>query len=194
VSGTIDQWIEQYGVLGVFLTAAAEGEIGVLIGGAMAHLGRLNPVMVALAGWIGSFLSTQAFFHAGRSQRDGRWIRHIKQRRAFRRALKWIERRPRLFCFFYRFVYGFRIAGPVGISLSKVDSRTFAIINLASALLWAIGATWLGWWAGPTIADKLGEWFDWHDLLIVAGGAAFLLLAVLAWRRLAPADSGKAAQ
>ena len=51
---SVNHWIEQYGVLGVFLTAAAEGEIGVLVGGAMAHLGRLSPVMVALAAWAGS--------------------------------------------------------------------------------------------------------------------------------------------
>jgi membrane protein DedA with SNARE-associated domain len=180
---SVNQWVEQYGVLGVFLTAAAEGEIGVLVGGAMAHLGRLNPVMVGLAGWVGSFLSTQAFFHIGRSQRSGRWVKRVKKRRAFARAMKWIERRPRLFCFFYRFVYGFRIAGPVGISLSKVDSSTFAVINLASALLWAIGATWLGWWAGPTVADKLGQWFDWHDVAIAGAVVAAALAAFLTWRR-----------
>ncbi|MEO6579561.1 MAG: DedA family protein [Sphingomicrobium sp.] len=186
MSGSIDQWVEQYGVLGVFLTAAAEGEIGVLVGGAMAHLGRLSPVMVALAGWAGSFLSTQAFFHIGRSQREGRWLRHVKRRRAFAKALKWIERRPRLFCFFYRFVYGFRVVGPIGISLSKIDGRTFAVINLVSALLWGIGATALGWWAGPTVFEKLGQWFDWHDLLIAIGGALATVLAYVAWRRLEP--------
>ena len=183
---SVDQWVEQYGVLGVFLTAAAEGEIGVLIGGALAHLGRLNPVMVALAAWIGSFVSTQAFFHLGRSQRDGRWVRRIKRRRAFAKAMNWIERRPKLFCFSYRFVYGFRIAGPVGISLSEVDSRTFAVINLFSALLWGIGATALGWWAGPTVVEKLGQWFDWHDVLVVGGGALAVLLIILAWRRMQP--------
>ena len=181
---SVNQWIEHYGVLGVFLTAAAEGEIGVLIGGAMAHMGKLSPVMVGLAAWAGSFVSTKAFFHIGRSQRDGRWVRHVKHRMAFAKTLEWIERRPRLFCFGYRFIYGFRVVGPVGISLSGVDSRTFAVINLFSALLWAIGATALGWWAGPTVFEKLGQWFDWHDLLIVAIGAAAMLLIFLGWRRM----------
>ena len=185
---SVNQWIEQYGVLGVFLTAAAEGEIGVLIGGAMAHLGRLSPVMVALAAWAGSFLSTQAFFHIGRSQRDGRWVRHVKRRKAFAKTIKWIEKRPRTFCFFYRYIYGFRVAGPIGISLSKVSGTTFAVINLISALLWGIGATALGWWAGPTVFKKLGQWFDWHDLLIVAVGGMALLLLTLGWRRMRPKE------
>ena len=185
---SVNQWIEQYGVLGVFLTAAAEGEIGVLIGGAMAHLGRLSVVTVALAAWAGSFLSTQAFFHLGRSQRDGRWVRHVKRRKAFAKTLKWIEKRPRLFCFGYRFVYGFRVAGPIGISLSDVNSKTFAMINLLSALLWGIGATALGWWAGPTVFEKMGQWFDLHDLLIAAVGALAALLIYLGWRRMNPQE------
>lgn len=181
---SVNQWIEQYGVLGVFLTAAAEGEIGVLIGGAMAHLGRLSVVTVALAAWAGSFLSTQAFFHIGRSQRDGRWVRHVKRRKAFAKTLQWIEKRPRLFCFAYRFVYGFRVAGPIGISLSDVNAKTFAVINLFSALLWGIGATALGWWAGPTVFEKLGQWFNWHDVLIGGVGAVAVLLIFLGWRRI----------
>lgn len=185
---SVNQWIEQYGVLGVFLTAAAEGEVGVLIGGAMAHLGRLSPVTVGFAAWAGSFLSTQAFFHIGRSQRDGRWVRKVKRRRAFSKAMQWIERRPRLFCFFYRFVYGFRVVGPIGISLSKVDGWTFAAINLVSALLWGIGATALGWWAGPTVFEKMGQWFDWRDLLIAGVGALAVLLIFLGWRRIEPKE------
>ena len=183
---SVNQWIEQYGVLGVFLTSAAEGEIGVLIGGAMAHLGRLSPVLVAIAAWAGSFVSTQAFFHVGRSQRDGRWVSHVKRRRAFAKAMQWIERKPRLFCFIYRFVYGFRVVGPIGISLSKVDSKTFAAINLVSALLWGIGATALGWWAGPTVFEKLGKWFNWHDALIAGGGAMAAVAVFLAWRWMNP--------
>ena len=185
---SVNQWIEQYGLLGVFLTAAAEGEIGVLIGGAMAHMGRLSPLLVGLAAWAGSFVSTQAFFHIGRSQRDGRWVRHVKRRRAFAKTLQWIEKRPRLFCFGYRFVYGFRVAGPIGISLSDVNSKTFAVINLFSALLWAIGATALGWWAGPTVFEKMGQWFDLHDLLIVTVGALAVLLIFLSWRRTSPKE------
>lgn len=182
----LNQWVEQYGLLGVFVTAAAEGEIGVLIGGAMAHLGRLNPVMVALAGWIGSFVATQGMFTIGRSQRDGRWVSRIKRKRSFAIAMQWVERRPRTFCFTYRFIYGFRVAGAVGISLSDIDSRTFVLINLVSALIWAIAVTALGWWAGPTVLEQLGQWFDWHDVLIVGGGALAMLLIVLAWRRMQP--------
>jgi len=194
VSHTINHLVQHYGALGVFLAAAAEGEIGVLVGGAMAHLGKLNPVAVAIAGWIGSFLSTEAFFHFGRYHRDGRWVAHVKHRRAFAKAMEWIERRPRLFCFGFRFVYGFRVVGPVGIGLSGVNSRTFAIINLVSALVWGIGATMLGWWAGPAVVAWMGKWFDWHDLLIAGAVLLAALLLFILWRSVRPSAPPEQAQ
>ena len=63
----VNHWIAHYGVIGVFLAAAIEGELGVVIGGAMAHLGKLNPWSVVVAAWIAAFLSAQLFFYAGRS-------------------------------------------------------------------------------------------------------------------------------
>ena len=181
---SVGQWIEQYGLLGVFVAAAVEGEIGVLVGGAVAHLGHLNPFLVAAAAWAGSFAATQAMFHIGRAKRDGRWVGRIKHRHSFTTTMRWIERWPRMSCFFYRFVYGVRVVGVVGISLSDIDSKSFTIINLVSALLWAIVVTALGWWIGPTAFEKLGQWFDWHDAMIVGGGALLMLMIVIAWRRM----------
>ena len=68
--------------------------------------------------------------------------------------------------------------------MSDIDSRTFTIINFISALIWSIAVTALGWWAGPTVGAKLGQWFDWHDAAIVGGGAIAMLLIVHAWRRM----------
>lgn len=182
MNGTVSQWIAHYGVAGVFLAAAVEGELGVLIGGAMARLGKLNPLYVALAAWIAAFLSAQLFFHLGRWQRDGQWVHKITDKRAFALALHWIERHPRLFCLFYRFIYGFRIVGPVAISLSRVDARLFGILNLFTALAWATLGVGLGWFVGPEIAHWLGRWFTPRRFAIASALAAALMLIVISWR------------
>jgi membrane protein DedA with SNARE-associated domain len=49
---TVNHLITQYGLLGVFLSAALEGELSVLIGGTMAHLGKLNPLLVTLVAGV----------------------------------------------------------------------------------------------------------------------------------------------
>jgi len=182
VSGTVSHLIEQYGTLGVFLTAAAEGETGVLVGGAMARLGKLDWMTITLAAWSAAFLTGEFLFFLGRSRREGRFMTRLTQKKAFSRALHWIERHPYLFCAFYRFIYGMRIVGPVTISLSSVSARTFRLFNLVTSLLWALLGVGLGWFIGPKIAEWLAPYFT-RRVFVVASIAAFaLLLLAVGWR------------
>ena len=182
MSGQVSQWIEHYGTLGVFVAAAVEGELGVLVGGAMARLGKLNPLYVGLAAWIAAMISAQLFFYLGRSQRDSGWVHKVTDKRAFALALHWIERHPRLFCLFYRFIYGFRVVGPVAISLSRVDARLFAVMNLFTAAAWAVVGVSVGWFVGPEIAHWLGQWFTLRRFAIASAIAAAMMLIVISWR------------
>ena len=182
MTDAVNHWIAHYGVLGVFLAAAIEGELGVVIGGAMAHMGTLNPFSVALAAWIAAFLSAQLFFYAGRSQRDSKWVHKVTDKRAFALAIKWIDRHPRLFCLFYRFVYGMRIVGPVAISLSHIKAHTFLVFNVFTALAWAIVGVSLGWLFGHELANLVRAWFTPQRFAIASAAAVLLLVGVIGWR------------
>ena len=182
MSGQVSQWIEHYGTLGVFVAAAVEGELGVLVGGAMARLGKLNPLYVGIAAWGAAMISAQLFFYLGRSQRDSKWVHKVTDKRAFALALHWIERHPRLFCLFYRFIYGFRVVGPVAISLSRVDARLFAVMNLFTAAAWACVGVTVGWFIGPEIAHWAGQWFTPRRFAIASAVAAAVMMIVISWR------------
>lgn len=178
----INHWIAQYGLLGVFFSAAIEGEVGVVVGGAMAHLGKLNPVYVVLTAWNAAFISAQVFFYAGRTQRDSKWVHKVIDKRAFALALKWIDRHPTLFCLCYRFVYGMRIVGPVAIGLSQINARTYLVYNLFTALAWAIVGVLLGWLFGPELAHLVRDWFTPQRFAIGSAGAVALLIVAIWWR------------
>lgn len=182
VHEVINHWIAQYGVFGVFLSAAIEGEIGVVIGGAMARLGKLDAFSVGIAAWIAAFLSAQIFFYAGRSQRDSKWVHKVTDKRAFALALTWIDRHPRLFCLFYRFVYGMRVAGPVAIGLSHITARTYLVFNMFTAMAWAILGVSLGWLFGPELVHLFRAWFTPQRFAIASALAAALLVGVISWR------------
>jgi len=182
MNGAINHWIASYGVLGVFLAAAIEGELGVVIGGAMAHLGEMNALQVILAAWAAAFLSTEIFFTLGRSQRDHRWVHKVTDKRGFTLAIKWIDRHPTLFALFYRFVYGMRIVGPVALSLSHISARRFALFNLCTALIWAFVGVALGWLFGPELAQLVRTWFTPQRFVIASVVATALLIGIIAWR------------
>jgi membrane protein DedA with SNARE-associated domain len=182
VHGQVNQWIAHYGAAGVFVAAAVEGELGVLAGGAMAHLGKLNLIAVLLAAWSAAVLSAQLFFHLGRSGRDTPRVQALTGKRSFALAIKWIDRHPTLFCLLYRFVYGMRIVGPVAISLSHIRARTFLLFNLGTALAWAGIGVGIGWQFGPELAHLVRAWFTPQRFLIASFVAAAVLVGVIGWR------------
>lgn len=179
---TLTHLIDQYGTLGILIVTTVEGEFGPLIGGSLAHLGALKLLPLLLACWFGATLSTTAFFAIGRSQRDGRFVHKVTEKRAFALALKWIDRHPRLFCFVYRFVYGLRIVGPVTISLSHVRWQTFVLINIFASLLWAVLGLSVGWFVGPGALRVIAYWFSEQPYLVASMAAFLLLVGIISWR------------
>ena len=179
---TLSQLIDHYGALGVLVVTTVEGEFGPLVGGAMARLGKIDLLTLLFICWFGATLSTTTFFAIGRSQREGRLVHKVTDKRAFALALKWIDRHPRLFCFFYRFVYGLRIVGPVTISLSHMRWQTFVILNTISSLLWAILGVAIGWYVGPGAARMVGYYFTERPYLAASVVAATLLIGIISWR------------
>ncbi len=183
MSGTIHQLIEHYGALGVALGGGIEGESAVVIGGAMAREGLFNVWWAALAAFAGAWISCQLFFLVGRSQRDSKLVHRITEKAVFARALKMIDRHPRLFCFGFRFIYGFRVTGPIAISMSHVRARDFALLQLASAAIWGPGLVWLGYAFGKQIVHLVKLLLTPGHALIAAAVGIVAVLAWLQWRR-----------
>lgn len=194
VAGTFSHLIEQYGTFGVFAVTTVEGEFGPLIGGSLAKLGKLSIFTLLFACWAGATISTTFFFLLGRAQREGRFVQKVTDRRGFSLALKWIDRHPHLFCFFYRFVYGLRVVGPVTISLSQVRWQTFVLLNTISSFLWAVLALAAGWYLGPSAARMIAYYFTERPYLVASVVALILLIAIISWRARASARRAQVSQ
>ena len=183
LSETIHRLVEHYGALGVGLGGAIEGESAVVIGGAIARTGAFSPWWAALAAFIGSFASCQIFFLVGRSQRDHRLVHKIAAKPVFARAVRMIERHPRLFCFGFRFIYGFRVAGPIAISMSHVRARDFALFQVASAAIWGPGLVWLGYAFGKQIVGLAKLLLTPTNATVAAVVGIVAVLAWMQWKR-----------
>lgn len=143
--GAIAWLVHTFGVLGVALGAGLEGETAVVIGGLLARHGAFPAIGAAAAAWLGSFAADQAFFGLGRWNRDSTTVQRVCARTTFQRALRLIDRHPILFCIGFRFIYGFRVAGPVAIGISHIPARFFLILNAISAAIWATIFTAIGY-------------------------------------------------
>ena len=110
---SIEAIVARWGVAAVFTGAMLEGETAVIAGGLLAHQGLIAWPLALAAAALGSFLSDQFFFAAGRRYRDRPFVQRWTQKRAFAKALRLLERYPTGFIFGFRFLYGFRTVSPV---------------------------------------------------------------------------------
>ena len=179
----LETLVARYGLIALFLGAGIEGETIVILGGIMVNRGSLPLLPAIAAAAAGSFVADQIFFALGRRFRDHRFVRRIRERPAFARALATFERRPTAFVFAFRFLYGLRTVSPVAIGTTHLPTARFMAVNAASALLWGTMFVCAGALFGHAIEAAFGRIRPLEHVLIPAAVIILLLAVGLRWWR-----------
>ncbi|EEJ1824856.1 DedA family protein [Salmonella enterica] len=169
----INTLITHYGYTALVIGSMAEGETITLLGGVAAHQGLLKFPLVAAAVALGGMMGDQLLYLLGRCY-GGKILRRFpRYHTKIRRAQKMIQRHPYLFVIGTRFMYGFRVVGPLLIGASRLPPKIFLPLNIVGALIWALLFTTLGYLGGEVIAPWL------HDLDQHLRHGVWLILAVV---------------
>lgn len=157
----INTLITHYGYAALVIGSMAEGETVTLLGGVAAHQGLLKFPLVAAAVALGGMMGDQLLYLLGRCY-GGKILRRFpRYHTKIRRAQKMIQRHPYLFVIGTRFMYGFRVVGPLLIGASRLPPKIFLPLNIVGALIWALLFTTLGYLGGEVIAPWLRD-LDQH--------------------------------
>ncbi|WP_338463729.1 DedA family protein [Franconibacter daqui] len=151
----INALIAQYGYAALLIGSLAEGETITLLGGVAAHQGLLKFPLAVLAVALGGMIGDQALYLFGRRFGNRALTRFSRHQKKIDRAQRLILRYPVWFVIGTRFMYGFRVIGPLLIGASRVPPKLFIPLNIAGALLWALIFTTLGYLGGEVIAPWL---------------------------------------
>ncbi|EAV4526152.1 TPA: DedA family protein [Salmonella enterica] len=169
----INTLITHYGYAALVIGSMAEGETVTLLGGVAAHQGLLKFPLVAAAVALGGMMGDQLLYLLGRCY-GGKILRRFpRYHTKIRRAQKMIQRHPYLFVIGTRFMYGFRVVGPLLIGASRLPPKIFLPLNIVGALIWALLFTTLGYLGGKVIAPWL------HDLDQHLRHGVWLILAIV---------------
>ncbi|AVS13057.1 DedA family protein [Salmonella enterica subsp. enterica serovar Senftenberg] len=169
----INTFITHYGYAALVIGSMAEGETVTLLGGVAAHQGLLKFPLVAAAVALGGMMGDQLLYLLGRCY-GGKILRRFpRYHTKIRRAQKMIQRHPYLFVIGTRFMYGFRVVGPLLIGASRLPPKIFLPLNIVGALIWALLFTTLGYLGGEVIAPWL------HDLDQHLRHGVWLILAIV---------------
>src|SRR3954470_14383549 len=116
----MEEFLRQYGPIGIFLGAGFEGQTALIVGGILARQHILNLWLVLGCATAGSAIVDHLLFVAGRRFRTHRWVVRATQQAAFARALRFIEKSPVSSILASRFIFGLRVASPIATGVSQV--------------------------------------------------------------------------
>jgi membrane protein DedA with SNARE-associated domain len=163
---TIEYLIQTYGYVAILVGTFLEGETVLVLGGLVAHQGYLQLPWVILAAFIGTLIGDQLFFYLGRWHSPTILSKHPVWQVRVNKAQRLIERYRTAVIISFRFMYGLRTVTPFVIGMSRVPTATFIILNVVSALVWAL-------------AIGVGGYFFGYALKIIIGNIKHYELAVL---------------
>jgi membrane protein DedA with SNARE-associated domain len=164
----LQQLIQTYGYLAVFIGTFLEGDIVLVLGGFLSHQEYLRLPLVILTGFTGAILGDQFFFWLGRKR--GAWL--------FKKLPRWqnkielinkkLDKHGNWVAVVFRFVYGFRSVTPFVLGNSRIKSSTFVMLNLISALVWATTISVCGFLFGKVFGIFLQHMQRYEIRIILA--------------------------
>lgn len=173
----LQQLIEQYGYLAVFIGALLEGETVLVIAGFLAHEGYLSILLVLGIAALGGFIGDQFFFTLGRLRGRQFLARFPSIQARAARVETLVVRYQNWLIILIRFMYGLRVAGPVMLGMTKVSHVRFAIVNLIGAIIWAVLIGGAGYLFGQAVSMFLHDARHYEALAL----ATLILLGIGVW-------------
>jgi membrane protein DedA with SNARE-associated domain len=169
----------RYGYVLLFIAAAVEGDASLMTATFLAHRGYFSlPAVIATAA-VATCCANQVYYWLGRRHARAALDR-LHTHRLFGWMRKSLEQHAPLLLFVSRFVYGMRIAIPLGCGAVGIRPMVFLGLDLAGAALWSTVIALAGWAIGHSLEVLLGD-VRRHEGWVALGILA-VVLAILAFR------------
>ncbi|WWO97247.1 MAG: DedA family protein [Candidatus Dasytiphilus stammeri] len=173
----INSLITQYGYWAIFVGCITEGETIIILSGIAVQEGLLDYKEVLIVAMLGGALGDQLLFLLG-YYFSNLFFKQFRNQTRRIYVQNMIYKRPILFVIAVRFIYGFRIIGPIIIGASQIYPGIFFIFNLIGAFLWSFIFVTLGYVGGRMILPwlyQLDQHIKYIFLFIIA---IFIILLV----------------
>jgi membrane protein DedA with SNARE-associated domain len=166
--------IDTYGYWAVLVGAFLEGETILALAGLASYRGYLEFWKVVVIAMFAGFLGDQFYFFLGR-YRGARILARFPNvaARAHRFDLL-LSRWHAPLIVGIRFMYGFRILGPILLGMGRVKAWKFVLFNFIGAAIWAPLIAGIGYYFGgllETILHDMKKIEIWIFLGVIVGGA-----------------------
>lgn len=166
-----------FGEAALFIGFVLPGETSVIVAGVVASRGHVNVVDLCVLVVFAAVLGDSVGYEVGRRYGDRLIeLRVFRRRRvAVERALVGLRRRGATYVFIGRFTAFLRAVMPGLAGMSRIRYRRFLVANAAGALIWGVGFTLLGYFAGTAITS-IEKYSGWAASAILVLIVAFFVI------------------
>lgn len=178
--------IDTYGYFAVFVGAFLEGETILALAGLAAHRGYLDFWAVVTIAMFAGFLGDQFYFFLGRYRGTEILARFPAWQERAHKFDAMLARWHAPLIVGIRFMYGFRILGPLMLGMGRVAAWKFMLFNFIGAMIWApliAGVGYLFGTALEAVLHDLKRYELWAALALLAFGLACFLFHTIRSRR-----------
>lgn len=178
--------IDAYGYAAVAIGAFLEGETILALAGLAAHRGYLDFYTVVVVAMICGFAGDQFYFFLGRHKGSQILARFPEVCARAHRFDDLLRRWHAPLIVMIRFMYGFRIVGPILLGMGRVPSWKFIVFNFIGAALWAPLIAGTGYLFGEIVESVLHDvrrFEIWLFAAVAAAGIAGVLIHQVRARR-----------
>ncbi|MBL0143480.1 MAG: DedA family protein [Betaproteobacteria bacterium] len=165
--------VAQYGYYAVLLGAFVEGETILALAGFAAHRGYLDFATVVWIAGIAGFAGDQFYFFLGRCKGAQILAKFPDAQARGHRFDEMLARWHAPLIVMIRFLYGFRVLGPILLGMGRCPSWKFVVFNAIGAAIWAPLVAGAGWVFGQAVEAFLVDvhrYEGWLFAAIVAAG------------------------
>jgi membrane protein DedA with SNARE-associated domain len=160
--------VAQYGYLAVLVGAFLEGETVLALAGLAAHQGYLDFTTVVVIAGLAGFAGDQFFFLLGRYRGAQVLARFPAAQAKAHRFDVMVSRWHAPLIVMVRFMYGFRILGPILFGMGRCRHWKFVLYNAIGAAIWAPLVAGAGWVFGRAIEAVLRDAHEYQTWLFAA--------------------------
>ena len=183
--------IDAYGYWAVFAGAFLEGETILALAGLAANRGYLDFYTVVVVAMIAGFAGDQFYFFLGRRRGAALLARFPLLRERAHRFDAMLSRFHAPLIVAIRFMYGFRIVGPILLGMGRCAHWKFIVFNFIGAAMWAPLIAGLGFIFGEVLESVLHDlkhYELWAFGAVVAVGLTVYIVQLRRERKLDAAD------
>ncbi|HSN20597.1 MAG TPA: DedA family protein [Usitatibacter sp.] len=181
--------IDSYGYLAVCVGAFLEGETILALAGLAAFRGYLDLATVIAIALAAGFAGDQFYFFLGRRNGARILARFPDAQARAHRFDAMLARWHAPLIIAIRFMYGFRIVGPVLLGMGRVPSWKFLVYNFVGAAIWAPLIAGLGYVFGSVVEsalENIEQYEMWLFVAVIAAGLLAFVAHHLRWGRRKP--------